>query len=146
MVRYEGKLRYVSQDCISFEEPEDAAGPVQYDIEPEPAYEEASPNPEPAAATGSYYYGTCFITHYCSCSACCGVYASGYTANGSFATPNWTVAAGEDLPFGTKLLINGQVYEVQDRGVGSGCIDIFCSSHDEALAQGAYYTDVYIMN
>lgn len=154
IILYEGKKHYVSEEWISFEELV-RAGAVESDFIPAPAQEEAeeiisesSPIPDtPAAAnSGAYFYATCFITHYCPCSICCGSYASGYTANGSYATPNWTVASGPDLPFGTKLLINGQVYEVQDRGVGSGCIDIFCSSHEEALARGAYYTDVYIID
>lgn len=137
LVNYEGKMRYVITEWLSFEEPIDAAGPVE--DRQDPVYIQN----EPAAAT---FYGVCTITHYCSCSICCGIYASGYTANGSFATPNWTVATGEDLPFGTKLLINGQIYEVQDRGVGVGCVDIFCASHDEAIYRGTYSTEVYIVD
>ena len=148
LIKYKDGLKYVAKEWISSEEPERAAGPVEQYIEPEPAYQNLEPVQDtPAAAyTGTYFYATCFITHYCPCSIWCGSYAAGYTANGSYATPNWTVAAGSDLPFGTRLLINGQEYEVQDRGVGYGCIDIFCSSHQEALARGAYYTDVYIIN
>ena len=148
LIKYKDGLKYVAKDWISFEVPGDAAGPVEQYIEPEPIYEDPEPiQNEPAAAnTGTYFYATCFITHYCPCSICCGSYASDYTANGSYAIPNWTVASGSDLPFGTRLFINGQEYEVQDRGVGYGCIDIFCSSHEQALARGAYYTDVYIIN
>ena len=57
---------------------------------------------------------------------------------------NHTAAAGEDLPFGTELLIDGQVYVVEDRGVPSGCVDIFVDSHEEAEMRGLYYTDVYV--
>ena len=90
------------------------------------------------------YYEYCRITHYCPCASCCGEYATGYTANGSLATPNHTVATGEDLPFGTEVLINGQVYIVEDRGVGYGEIDVFVSDHQTALNMGQYYTDVYV--
>ena len=93
---------------------------------------------------GWIYYANARITHYCPFSCCCGEYATGYTANGSLATPNHTVASGEDLPFGTEVLINGQVYVVEDRGVNPGEIDIFVSDHDTALAMGLYYTDVYV--
>ena len=90
------------------------------------------------------YYEFCRITHYCPNACCCGEYATGYTANGSLATPNHTVATGEDLPFGTEVLINDQVYVVEDRGVGYGEIDVFVSDHQTALNMGLYYTDVYV--
>ena len=56
-----------------------------------------------------------------------------------------TVACG-DLPFGTEIEINGHRYIVQDRGVPGQWIDIYCSSHDEALQRGMYTADVYIIN
>jgi 3D (Asp-Asp-Asp) domain-containing protein len=93
---------------------------------------------------GWVYYGNCRITHYCPESCCCGEYATGYTANGSLATAGRTVATGEDIPFGTEVMINGQVYIAEDRGVDSGQIDIFVGDHQTALNMGMYYTDVYI--
>ena len=62
------------------------------------------------------YYGACTITHYCSCSACCGQWAGSPTASGVMPQAGVTVAS--DLPFGTQIEINGQRYVVQDRGVG----------------------------
>lgn len=88
-------------------------------------------------------YGDCRITFYCPCAKCCGK-SDGITASGALATPNHTVAAGT-LPFGTRLLIDGEEYVVEDRGVGDHQIDIFVSSHEEALQRGLYYTDVYII-
>lgn len=93
---------------------------------------------------GWVYYANARITHFCPCSQCCGVWASGYTASGSLATEGRTVASGEDLPFGTEVLINDQVYIVEDRGVEPGQLDIFVSDHEKALAMGMYYTDVYV--
>lgn len=90
------------------------------------------------------YYGECRITHYDAGPCCCGEWATGYTASGTLATVNRTVATGEDLPFGTELLINGQVYVVEDRGVGPYEVDIFVEDHETAVAMGMYYTDVYI--
>lgn len=101
--------------------------------------EEAEPEP------AMHYYGNCRITFYCPGSCCCGQWASGNTASGTVATPNRTVASG-DLPFGTRILVDGQEYIVEDRGVGAQQIDIFVSSHQEALARGLYYTDVYIID
>lgn len=90
-----------------------------------------------------YYYGRCWITHYCPCSRCCGK-SDGITASGTYATEGWTVACG-GLPFGTLVEINGHTYCVEDRGVGSMAIDIFVGDHDRALELGAYYADVWIV-
>jgi len=110
---------------------------------PEPIYEAPAPLPVyETADAGWTYYGTCTITYYCPGSCCCGQYASGYTASGTLATPGRTVAA--DLPFGTEVLINGQVYTVEDRGVNGLWIDIFVASHEEALQCGMHPAEVYI--
>lgn len=91
-----------------------------------------------------HLWGVATITHYCNCSACCGAWAGGGTASGTTPTAGRTVAA--DLPFGTRLLINGHEYTVEDRGV-SGCwVDIYCDSHSEALARGMYQAEVYIID
>jgi len=84
------------------------------------------------------------ITFYCAASCCCGAYASGYTASGTRATANRTVACG-DLPFGTRILLDGQEYVVEDRGVGAQQIDVFVNSHAEADARGLYYREVWII-
>ena len=90
------------------------------------------------------YYGNCRITHYDAGPCCCGEWATGCTASGVLATTHHTVASGPDLPFGTEVLINGEVYVVEDRGVDEYQIDIFVDTHEEALAMGMYYTDVYV--
>ena len=97
-----------------------------------------------ATDNGWSYYGTAFITHFCPCEICCGSYSSGFCASGALATEGRTVAAGYGIPFGTEVMINGNVYVVEDRGVDDGCFDIFVNDHNTALAMGAYYTDVYI--
>ena len=89
------------------------------------------------------YYGECRITHYDDCAECCGV-AGNTTASGIYPTANHTVAAGYGLEFGTEVLINGQVYIVEDRGVDDGCFDIFVDDHETAVQMGMYYTDVYV--
>ena len=57
-------------------------------------------------------------------------------------TPGRTVAA-MGYPFGTKLLINGKIYTVEDRGVPNGCVDILTESHREALNRGTYRVEVF---
>lgn len=93
---------------------------------------------------GWIYYGNCRITHYDTGPCCCGEWASGYTASGTLATVGRTVASGEDLPFGTEIMINGYVYIVEDRGVPPYCVDILVEDHQTALNMGQYYTDVYV--
>lgn len=111
---------------------------------PEPT-PEPMPEPEQVYETnngGWQYYGVCTITHYCPCEKCCGQWASGYTASGTLATAYRTCAA--DLPFGTEVMINGQVWIVEDRGVGGMWIDLFVGDHDLAYQLGIYEADVYI--
>ena len=40
---------------------------------------------------------------------------------------------------------NGQIYTVEDRGVPSGCVDIYVGSHSEALNSGMYYAEVRVV-
>lgn len=106
-------------------------------------YLEVSPgNIEPEVSEWTYY-GYCRITFYDDCEICCNV-AGNTTASGVYPTPQHTVASGPDLPFGTELLIDGQVYVAEDRGVGEYEIDVFVPTHAEALERGMYFTDVYM--
>ena len=85
------------------------------------------------------------ITAYCPCAACCGQWATGWTASGTIATAGRTVACN-CLPFGTRLLIGGQEYVVEDTGwspYGEAWIDIFFNTHEEALAFGEKVMEVY---
>ena len=88
------------------------------------------------------------ITSYCPCSICCGKYASGYTASGTKATANRTIAAPPNIAFGTKLLINGVVYTVEDRGgaIKGNKIDVYRDTHQSALNWGVKYYEVFVVN
>jgi 3D (Asp-Asp-Asp) domain-containing protein len=88
--------------------------------------------------------GTYKLTAYCSCSKCCGK-SDGITASGTKATAGRTVAA-KGFSFGTKLMINGETYIIEDRGVGTGVIDIYFDSHEEALNFGVKYAKVFEVN
>ena len=101
---------------------------------------EAEVEPEEPAM---HLYGNCRITFYCHCAACNGR-AGAPCASGVMPTVNHTVATGS-LPFGTRVMIDGQEYVVEDRGVGAFEMDIFVASHQEALNRGLYYTDVWIL-
>ena len=86
------------------------------------------------------------ITAYCSCSKCCGK-STGMTASGTRATAGRTVAASSKFAFGTKLNINGHIYTVEDRGgaISGNRIDIYVSSHAEALQWGVRYLPVSVV-
>ena len=77
------------------------------------------------------------LTYYCSCSKCCGK-TNGITAWGTKATAGKTIATSSKFAFGTKLIINGHEYIVEDRGgaIQGNKIDIFVNSHSEALQLG----------
>lgn len=82
------------------------------------------------------------LTAYCSCPVCCGLWSGGPTASGVMPEENHTVAMA-GVPFGTELIINGQVYTVEDRGTPYGHVDIYMDDHDEALQFGVQYAEVY---
>lgn len=89
--------------------------------------------------------GTFRVTHYDDCYKCCG-HVGQPTASGAMPQLNHTVAANKaDFPFGTRLLINGQEYVVEDRGCKKGVIDIFVDTHQHALELGAYKTEIYVL-
>ena len=83
------------------------------------------------------------MTHFCPCRKCNGRNA-GRTASGAPMSVGRTVATGREFPFGTRLLINGTIYTVEDRGVPNGCIDILVGSHAEANRRGLFHTNIFI--
>lgn len=83
------------------------------------------------------------MTHYCP-GRCCNGRNAGRTASGAPMTVGRTVATGREFPFGTKLLINGAIYTVEDRGVPNGCVDILVASHGEANRRGVFHTNVFV--
>lgn len=97
-----------------------------------------------ATSYSGYSLGTYRITHYCGCASCNGSWTGSPTASGAYPVSGRTVAMA-DLPFGTKVEINGQIYTVEDRGVPSGCVDIYVDSHSEAINSGMYYAEVRVV-
>ena len=84
------------------------------------------------------------ITHYCPL-GCCNPENAWKTASGAPMVFGRTVAASaREFPFGTQLLINGQIYVVEDRGVPRGTIDILTPTHSEALDRGKFWTDIHV--
>jgi 3D (Asp-Asp-Asp) domain-containing protein len=104
-----------------------------------------------ATADGEYQYmGEFILTGYCPCPICCGAWSNmdnPITASGSSAVANHTVAVDTSvIPFGTEILINGQVYVAEDRGsaIIGNHIDIFFATHEEAKSWGKQTGSVYV--
>lgn len=119
-------------------------------------------SPKSKAVFRETYLGVFKATAYCSCAKCCGksdgVTASGEQAKDGTIACNW-------LPFGTKLRIapqgsnakirpfkQGSIGTVLDRGAKSlfgskhnhiKHIDLWMSSHDEALRYGVHEVKVW---
>ena len=100
------------------------------------------PRTTSTGASGEIYK----VTAYCSCAKCCGK-TTGITASGTRATAGRTIAAPARFAFGTKLSLNGKVYTVEDRGgaISGNRIDLYVSSHAEALAWGVRYLPVSVV-
>lgn len=66
-------------------------------------------------------------------------------ANGEY--PHVGAVASDDLPIGTKVLIDGILYIVKDR-FGGGYkdrIDIYMDSHEEAINFGRQHIEVEVL-
>lgn len=100
------------------------------------------------ASTHGKSLGKYVITAYCTCKICCGVYSGGNrTASGTVPTTNRTLAVDTNvIPFGTRLVINGQIYVAEDRGgaIKGKRIDMFFYTHKEALKWGRRTMEVFL--
>ena len=88
------------------------------------------------------------ITAYCNCSQCCGKWSGGPTASGTIPTAGRTIAVDPNvIPLGSKVTIDGHTYIAEDTGsaIKGNKIDMFFSSHQEALNWGVKYKDVNIV-
>ena len=74
------------------------------------------------------------ITAYCACTICCGKNAKGITAAGTRPVQGRTVAAPRNVPLGTKVLIDGKPFTVEDRTARrfDGRWDIYFERHQDA--------------
>ena len=90
------------------------------------------------------------VSHYCSCELCCNG-ATEITASGKPVQSGLTIALPKNIPFGTKVKIDGDpnIYENMDTGNYIICTknddgrlvircDIYVSSHSEALEKGRF--------
>lgn len=129
-----------------------------------PEIEEAIEEPKIIAETSDsepaerISIGEFTITYYCACEACCGSWAKNRpkdadgnpivkTASGAVAQAGKTIAVDPDvIPYGTEVILNGHTYTAQDCGgaIQGNRIDIYCSTHEEALQNGVDVIEVFM--
>lgn len=94
--------------------------------------------------------GQVVTSGYCNCSICCGQWAGGATASGAYPAANHTIAVDASNPFvpmGTKVVMNGVEYVVEDTGTFARYgvqFDVYYDSHAAASAHGHQTWEAYI--
>ncbi len=94
--------------------------------------------------------GSVVTSGYCACEICCGQWAGGPTASGVMPTANHTIAVDAytpTVPMGTKVVMNGIEYTVEDTGAFAGYgvdFDVYYSDHNAALQHGHQTWEAYI--
>lgn len=94
--------------------------------------------------------GSVVTSGYCSCSICCGQWAGGATASGTIPQAKHTLAVDAKnpiVPLGTKIVMNGVEYTVEDTGTFAKYgvdFDVYYSNHSEALAHGHKTWEAYV--
>lgn len=92
------------------------------------------------------------VTHYCTCSACCGK-SDGITASGRKATPGVSVAVDPSIiPLGSDVLVDygdGELHYMRADDTGSAVkgnhIDLCMESHEAAIQAGVRSATVYFI-
>ena len=93
------------------------------------------------------------LTAYCSCEICCGKWANNrpngivYGAIGEELKEGYSIAVDPTvIPYRTEVIINGHTYKAQDCGgaIKGNRIDIYFEDHNEALAFGVQYAEVFV--
>ena len=94
--------------------------------------------------------GTVTTSGYCNCSICCGQWSGGPTASGVYPTANHTLAVDANHPFvpmGTKVIMNGTEYTVEDTGNFARYgvqFDVYYDSHIAASFHGHKQWECYL--
>lgn len=94
--------------------------------------------------------GQVVTSGYCNCPICCGVWSGGPTASGAYPTANHSIAVDASNPFvpmGTKVVMNGVEYVVEDTGAFDQYgvqFDVYYDDHAAASAHGHQTWEAYI--
>ena len=131
------------EECTEETDSSDDSEDADTSSDSEAASEEQTSSESSDSSQGKYL-GNFTLTAYCNCAQCCGT-AGNLTASGTVPTAGRTVAMA-GVPFGTQLLINGNVYTVEDLGTPYGHVDIYFDNHSDALSFGLQTAEVYQLN
>lgn len=94
--------------------------------------------------------GNVVTSGYCNCALCCGEWAGGATSSGVMPTANHTIAVDRNsptVPMGTKVVMNGVEYTVEDTGNFDQYrvdFDVYYDDHDTAEAHGHQTWEAFI--
>lgn len=94
--------------------------------------------------------GQVVTSGYCNCTICCGQWSGGPTASGVYPTANHTIAVDAStptVPMGTKVVMNGVEYTVEDTGNFTRYgvdFDVYYDSHSAASAHGHQTWEAYL--
>lgn len=94
--------------------------------------------------------GQVVTSGYCSCPVCCGQWSGGPTASGAMPQADHTIAVDASNPFvpmGTKVVMNGVEYTVEDTGNFARYgvqFDVYYSDHGAASAHGHQTWEAFI--
>lgn len=111
----------------------------QYGIQAE---EKTETRTETSTVQVGEFLGNVVTSGYCNCPVCCGIWSGGPTASGAMPQSNHTIAvdaANPFIPMGTKVVMNGVEYTVEDTGNFARYgvqFDVYYDSHAAASAHG----------
>lgn len=94
--------------------------------------------------------GQVVTSGYCNCVTCCGQWSGGPTASGAMPKANHTIAVDASDPFvpmGTRVVMNGVEYTVEDTGNFARYgvqFDVYYDSHSTALQHGHRTWEAYL--
>lgn len=94
--------------------------------------------------------GQVVTSGYCNCPICCGQWSGGPTASGVMPQANHTIAVDAHtptVPMGTKVVMNGVEYTVEDTGNFTQYgvdFDVYYDSHSAASAHGHQTWEAYL--
>ena len=94
--------------------------------------------------------GQVVTSGYCNCPICCGIWSGGPTASGVYPTAEHTIAVDASHPFvpmGTKVVMNGVEYTVEDTGNFAQYgvqFDVYYDDHATAQHHGHQTWEAYV--
>lgn len=125
----------------------DALFALQYHLETEAVNETVT---ETTTVRVGESLGQVVTSGYCNCPICCGIWSGGPTASGVYPTANHTLAVDASDPFvpiGTKVVMNGVEYTVEDTGAFARYgvqFDVYYDNHAAASAHGHQTWECYL--